>query len=397
MRVLQLYNNYQSGGGGETQVVQFIHELLTERGHSVHTCIRDNHTIQSLGAKVSAFVTGMYSPSAKTYVSNLIKDWRPDVVHVHNLYPLFSPSVLAACNEVDVPVVMSVHNYGLTCPVASHFSAGQTCQRCVGGREYHCLLRNCKGSVSASAGYSLRRAVARTCGQFGNRVNRFLAVSKFVKDKMVESGYDPTKIDIVENGIRLPQQMTSNDEGQYVAYVGGINIEKGVETLISAAINLPQCKFVFVGDGPNRAEWAARAPANCSFLGGMDRASVDHVYRNARFTVVPSLWWEPFGLVAIEAMSHGRAVVAASSGALSELVRHGKDGLLFPPGDQHALREAIRFLWNSPERAKEMGINGFQRARQRFGEDSFADRLLLSYGAAGVKNISVAGLCSAAN
>src|ERR1019366_148194 len=111
--------------------------------------------------------------------------------------------------------------------------------------------------------------------------------SKFVRDKMVESGYDPTKIDIVENGIRLPQQMSSSDDGQYVAYVGGMNIEKGVETLISAANKLPQCKFVFVGDGPSRAKWAAGAPANCSFLGSMDRASVAQVYRNARFTVVP--------------------------------------------------------------------------------------------------------------
>ncbi len=379
MRVLQLYNNYQSGGGGETRIVEFIEASLISRGHQVKTCIRDNNSIQSTVSKIRAFATGSYSPAAKRAVAEIIRDWNPDIAHVHNLYPLFSPSVLDACCEAGVPVVMSVHNYGLTCPAASRFRDGQTCELCLGGHEYRCLLNNCKASIFSSAGYALRHAVARKHHLFSDRVSLFLAVSEFVKEKLIEAGYDPAKIDVLENGTPVLPEDDACGEGEYVAYVGGMNVEKGVETLIGAAKLLPQCDFVFVGEGPMRAHWNATSPKNCSFVGGLDRAGVERIYRNARFTVVPSLWWEPFGLVVIEAMSHSRAVVAAESGALSTLINHGEDGLLFPPGDCHALAEAVLSLWNDPARARAMGVCGRQKTRRFFSEDVFADRLIDRY------------------
>ncbi len=173
MRVLQLYNSYQSGGGGETRIVEFIEASLLRRGHHIKTCIRDNHSIQSTASKISAFATGSYSPAAKRAVAQMIRDWKPDVAHVHNLYPLFSPSVLDACGDAGVPVVMSVHNYGLTCPAASRFREGQTCELCLGGHEYRCLLNNCKASIFSSAGYALRHAVARKHRLFSDRVSLF--------------------------------------------------------------------------------------------------------------------------------------------------------------------------------------------------------------------------------
>ena len=379
MRVLQLYNNYQSGGGGETRMVELIEQLLTARGHSVHTCTRDNKSIDSAGAKINAFITGIYSPSAKRDVARIIEEWTPDVVHVHNLYPLFSPSVLDACQEAKVPIVMSVHNYGLTCPSANHFRDGRTCQLCANGHEYRCLVGNCKGAMLTSAGYALRGAVARMRGQFTDRVDLFLAVSEFVKSKMVEAGYDPAKIDVLSNCVPLPRQVKQGAPGRYVAYIGAMNVQKGVETLLAAASKLPECEFVFVGDGPDRARWAGSAPRNCSFLGSMSRSDTEEIYRGARFVVVPSLWWEPFGLVVIEAMSHSRAVVAARSGALGELVTHGTDGLIFSHGDEVALAEAISTLWNDPAQAQQMGENGRKKVRQHFGEDLFADRLVASY------------------
>jgi glycosyltransferase involved in cell wall biosynthesis len=379
MRVLQLYNNYQSGGGGETRIVEFIEASLISRGHHVKTCIRDNHSIRSTASKISAFATGSYSPAAKRAVAQIIREWNPDVAHVHNLYPLFSPSVLDACCDAGVPVVMSVHNYGLTCPAANRFREGQACELCLGGHEYHCVLNNCKASIFSSAGYALRHAVARKHRLFSDRVSLFLAVSEFVKEKLVEAGYDPTRIDVLENGTPVLRENAAEDEGEYVAYVGGMNVEKGVETLIDAARLLPQCDFVFVGEGPMRAHWSATSPKNCSFVGSLDHFSVDRIYRNARFTVVPSLWWEPFGLVVIEAMSHSRAVVAAESGALSTLINHGEDGLLFPPGDCHALAEAILSLWNEPARARSMGEHGRNKALQFFSEDVFAERLIACY------------------
>jgi len=312
-------------------MVELIDRVLKLRGYSVKTCIRDSNRIGSRTDKIRAFATGVYSPSAKREVAGIIREWTPDVVHVHNLYPLFSPSVLEASQEAHVPVVMSVHNYRLTCPISVHFRNGQNCQLCIHGNAYHCLVGNCAGDPFTSAGYAFRNTVARMRGQFSDHVNLFLAVSGFVRNKMIEGGYDPQKIDVLENGVPLPQYTSSNLIGGHVAYVGRMREEKGVETLLKVARRLPACKFMFVGDGPERARWEAASTANCSFLGRQDSAGVEEIYRTARLVVVPSLWWEPFGLVVVEAMSHGRAVVAAQSGAIPELVTHGTDGLLFPP------------------------------------------------------------------
>jgi glycosyltransferase involved in cell wall biosynthesis len=379
MRVLQLYNNYKSGGGGETRVVEVIERLLTQRGHTVRTLVHDNSSIDSALHKVTVTFTGIYSFSARKNVAAVLAEWKPDIIHVHNLYPLFSPSVLKACRDASVPVVMSVHNYGLSCPTGAHFRDGQNCQRCLGGHEYQCILGNCKGSLFVSAGYALRSTVARTFRQFVDGVDLFLAVSDFVKIKMVEAGYNPAQIAVLENGAPIPAVLAGDSPGDYVAYIGGMNVEKGVETLLLAAQRLPHVEFVLAGHGPDQARWAASAPPNCRFVGRLDRQAVERLFRDARFTVIPSLWWEPFGLVAIEAMGFGRAVIAARSGALTDLVHDGIDGLLFPPGNIAALTTAIDTLWNDPVRACNMGALGRIRVEQQYSDEVFTDRLLEAY------------------
>jgi glycosyltransferase involved in cell wall biosynthesis len=378
MRILQLYNRYQSGGGGETRVVELIEQVLLEKKHTVKTLIRDSNDIQGPLSKLSLVFTAAYSPSAKREIHQEILSWKPDVVHVHNLYPLFSPSVLAACTEFHVPVVMSVHNYGLSCPVATHFRDGKPCQLCLGGREYHCILENCKGDITKSVSYALRSCVARVDQQFQKGVSLFLPVSHFVKKQMIDAGYSSDRIEVLENAVPIPGSIESC-EGDYVAYLGTMKVEKGVEDLLAAAARLPDCRFVFAGDGPDLARWAAAAPANCSFVGRQNRTAMEQTYKRARFTVVPSTWWEPFGLVVIEAMSYGKPVIAARSGALPELVEDGVTGLTYDPGNVDGLTNAITSLWNAPARTASMGLAGRQMVEKNFNLAHFTDKLIGAY------------------
>jgi glycosyltransferase involved in cell wall biosynthesis len=393
MRILQLYNRYQSGGRGESRVVELIEDVLSARGHTVRTVIRDSQDIDNAVDKVKAFVTGAYSRAARQAVHSELLSWTPDIVHIHNLYPLFSPSVLLACRDLRIPVVMTVHNYGLTCPTATHFRSDGACLRCIGGREYHCILGNCKDDFFKSTGYAFRSFVARTTDQFTGGVQLFLAISEFVKAQLVQAGFPASRIEVLENAVPMPAT-PAEPGGEYVAFLGGMQKEKGVPCLLEAAARLPQCKFVFAGDGPERRRWAHSAPKNCEFVGAQERRAVEDIYRRARFVVVPSVWWEPFGLVAIEAMSFAKPVIAARSGALTEVVQENLTGVTFAPNDCDGLTEAIAQLWNDPARVAELGGNAYHAASEKFNLSRFGDRLTGFYEAVVAPDRSTVALTS---
>ncbi len=378
MRILQIYNRYQSGGGGETRVVELIEQVLVGKGHEVKTLMRDSNSINGAIAKLGLVFTSSYSPEARRTVRKELLRWQPNVVHVHNLYPLFSPSVLHACRELNIPVVMTVHNYGLTCPVGTHFQSGAHCLRCVGGREYHCVLKNCKQDLIRSASYAFRSTVARVTGQFQTGVTLFLAISDFVKQQMVQAGFSANQIIVLNNAVPIPEEPGTGDSG-YVAFFGRMAAEKGLDTLLDSAVALPECRFVFVGDGPERARCASIAPPNCSFLGHQSRTAVEEVYQQARLVVVPSLWCEPFGLTAIEAMSYGKPVIVARSGALPGLVEENITGLAFEPGDAAALTISIRKLWSDVELCQGMGRAGREEVKKRYSLSNYSDKLIACY------------------
>lgn len=380
MKILQIYNNYKSGGGGETRVVQTTERLLREAGHQVETLLRDNHGISTIGDKISAFVNGIYSVAAKRDAAEYLRAYRPDIVHVHNLYPLFSPSVLTACQESSVPVVMTVHNHGLTCPTGAHFRDGKICQSCLTGHEYRCLTNNCKQDWFQSAGYALRSMTARHLRLFEANVSTFIAISLSIRNQLLKGGYPAGKIVHVPHGVALPDEGVDAAANKYVAYVGGLNSEKGVETILGAAPCLGDVPFKLAGTGANQKRMMETAPANIEFLGWQDRESLHRLYRNARFSVIPSVWWEPFGLVAVEAMSYGLPVIAARSGALEELVEDGVTGLLYDPGDIQGFASCVRELWANDELCRKMGRAARAKVVADYTEKKYLSRLLEIYG-----------------
>lgn len=134
MKIIQVHNRYRYRGG-EDSVVEATIEILKRRGISISLMERpslDNKC--SIFQKIRLFFSGIYSLSAKQDMSRIISKERPDLVHVHNLYPLLSHSILTACRKAGVPVVMTAHNYRLVCPIGFYFRAYQICEKCTGGK-----------------------------------------------------------------------------------------------------------------------------------------------------------------------------------------------------------------------------------------------------------------------
>lgn len=380
MKILQLYNKRDTVWGGEDYVVENTIQILEQKNEQVISWILSNSDLMSrFDGKLRAFTYGIYSPPMQHAMAEVIKREQPDIVHVHNLYPFFSPSVLIACRRARVPVVLHYHSHFLTCPTSWHFRDGEICERCTGGREYWCILKNCRGNIVESIGYALRSAVARKFRLFADNVTLFITTADFTKQRLVEAGFSKDRVVVVPCAITLATSTTNPSIGKHVVYAGRLSSEKGVETLIAAARLLPQLQFLIAGDGPIRKELEGIAPENVTFVGWLNKTQLSDFYSKARLAVVPSRWLEPFGLVVTDAMSNGLPVVAARIGGPAEIVEEGVTGFFFQPGNSMDLAEKINNLWTIPDLCQQIGQAGREKVIQVYTEDIYFKRLLAVY------------------
>lgn len=355
-------------------------DILQRKGEYVISWIRRNDELMSgLSGKVKAFFSGIYSRSARYAMGGIIEATNPDIVHAHNLYPFFSPSILVACKYAKVPTVLTCHSHLLTCPTTWHFKDNKICVRCIGGQEYWCFIKNCRNNLIESIGYAFRNAVASKLRLFTDNVTLFITASNFMKQRLIEAGFSKNRVVVVPLAITLAPSPTDPSLGEYVVYVGRLSPEKGVRALMTAARLLPQLKFLIAGDGPISKELEDAAPANVTFVGWRNPAQLSDLYHKARVAVAPSIWLEPFGLVVTDAMSHGLPVVVSSIAGPSEIVDEGITGLHFEPGNPTDLAEKINSLWTDPELCRRMGQTGREKVISEYNEDVYYKRLMAAY------------------
>lgn len=378
MRVLHAYNTHR-GFGGSDRATQATIDVLRERGVEVDEFVRDSRELpESLAGRIKAFAGGLYAAQAVRDFEAVLRERRPDVVHVHELYPLISPWILPSCTGAGIPVIMSCSDFRLSCPIATHYTRGEPCYRCVGGREYWCVLRNCRAHVPESVAYALRNASARHFGLFVGHVHRFVTASDYQRGVLAANAHiEPDRVVVNYCAITLPPEAVADPaRGEYVGFAGRFADEKGVEVMV-AACRLAGLPMRFAGDAPNHP--AVRSDDDASFVMTKSPAELAEFYRGARVLVVPSLWAETFGLVAAEAMSHAIPVVASRIGALQETVRDGETGLLAEPGNVEDFAEKIARIWNDPDLARRLGRNARKLVESEFGRQAHFDRLVPVY------------------
>ena len=287
--------------------------------------------------------------------------------------------MLKACRKAGVPVVLSLHNQGLTCPKADHLRDGKICEKCFGGKTWNCVRHNCRGSIVESVGYAVRAGAAHHRGWFADNATLVLGMTEFSRDRLVRAGYPAEKIRVLPNGVPLPAETTDPAAGAYVAFAGRLSEEKGLRSLIEAAKLAPEVPLRLAGDGPIADELRAAAPPNVTFLGRVAREDMPAFYAGSRALVLPSTCFEMCPLTILEAMGHGLPVVASQTGGLGELVADGRTGRLFPRGEAEPLAAALREVWSDAAKASLWGGAGRRRAEAEFSEDVFAARLLSLY------------------
>lgn len=381
--VLQVHTRYRRAGG-EDQVVEAERQLLEAAGISVVQVLFDNADLRdsrSLGGDLGLAAAAIWSRSAERQVRAAIATHRPDVVHVHNTFAAASPSVYAAAS--GVPVVQTLHNYRMVCPVATAFRDGQACTDCVGRFvPWPAVLHACvHGSRTQSAVAATTLAAHRALGTYRRRIGRYVALTSFQRQLMIDGGLPAGRIGVIPNFLE-PDPGIGDGPRSGILYVGRLTEEKGVRVLVGAAASGPGTIRV-AGDGPLRhlAEQADDA-GQIDYLGPLGPSAVFDELRRSAAMVMPSLWFEGFPLTVLEAFATGTPVIASRIGSLGEIIEDGVTGMLTEPHDAHRLAEKMAWAASHAEEMRQMGRRARQQYETRFRGPTHLGALLETYAAA---------------
>ncbi|MGN0237631.1 MAG: glycosyltransferase family 4 protein [Lepagella sp.] len=403
MKVLIVHNEYGKYSGEEAVVDRMV-RMYGDLGYEVAEYRRTTAgSRESLRGKIAGFASGIYSRSGVKEMGKILDREHPDVVNVHNLYPFISPAALWECKRRGIPVVMTIHNFRLMCPTGLFMRDNAPCELC---RERHdewgCVRHNCEHSMLKSIGYALRNMASRWRKDYLRCVDRFACITDFQRQKLISYGYPSEKIVVIPNTIETNSVKESEREresvmpkdkqraeglgdgiaqnsrsemrkpggescGRYVAYSGRISREKGVDMIVEVARRHPEIRFKFAGSVRD-PELVETLPENVEMVGFLSGKSLAEFYKNSKFFVMASRWYEGFPMTILEVAEYGKPMIGPAHGGFVEIIGSGQEsiGVLFEPSNIDSLEEAIVGLWGDESRVHELGVRAYEKLQREY-------------------------------
>jgi glycosyltransferase involved in cell wall biosynthesis len=387
MRIVVAHSRYRSAApSGENRVVDQETAALAGLGHEVELFERRSDDIDKwpAAAKAALPASVVWNGTVQRDLREVLRLRRPDVVHVHNTFPLLSASVLYACRNAGVPVVATIHNYKLACASGDFFRDGAVCHDCAQGLPVGAIRHGCyRGSRAATAPVVLATVAHRRAWR--TLVSAYACISAAQRDLLRGIGLPANRVFVRHN--MIPARPTAPAiRRPEVIYAGRLDAAKGLPVLLAGwdrylASGRTGLSLVIAGSGPLENEvgtWAAARPS-VRVVGQLTPDACATAMAAARAAVLPSAWEETFGLAAVEAMALGVAPVAAAHGAFPEIITDGVDGVLFRPGDAAALAAAFELADTNGAVFQEYGVRARETYEERFEPASSLQGLLDIY------------------
>lgn len=374
MRVLMVHNAYQQKGGEDSVVANEI-ALLRKHGHEVELYFRHNDEIVNQ-SKLSLLTQTVWSKKTHTEFLSLLKKINPDIIHVHNTFPLISPSLYWAAQTLNVPLVQTLHNFRLLCPQATFLRNGRVCEDCVGHIPWRGVIRRCyRGSFAQTAVLSGMLTIHRSMGTYKNKIDRYIALNEFCKNKYIQGGIPAQKIMIKPNfvddvGVGLEQRSG-------FLYVGRLSLEKGAR-IFADAFNAKQHGYLAVIGAGEESIYLTDIE-QLDLRGPQLPQDVRAAMRTSLALVLPSICYENMPMTLVEAYSSGLPVIASRLGPLCDLVEDGYTGLLFNAGDAADLADKMAWAYSNPEAMAQMGRNARAKYLAEYTEDKNYEILMNIY------------------
>lgn len=303
----------------------------------------------------------------------LLDDFQPDVVHLHNIHTQLSPVLAEIAHRRGIKVVWTMHDYKLLCPRYDCLRGGAyVCEECFTDK-HKVLDHKCMKDSRVASIVAYREAMAWNRGRLSASTDTFICPSAFMAGKLRQGGFPDDKIVVLPNFIDVDKCLPigGRERGDYYCYVGRLSHEKGVATLLDAAARLPY-RLILAGDGPLREELEASAPANVKFVGHKSWEELKAIVTSARFSVIPSEWYENNPLSVIEALSLGTPVLGARIGGIPELIEEGINGMTFQSSNTQELAAKIGQMWTAPFDYR--SIAG--EAKRKFNQQTFYEKYM---------------------
>jgi len=348
------------------------YDLLTQNSHYVEQFILDNsELINGFYSKLNLLFTTHYSNSSRKQISDILRYNVFDIIHVHNFFPLITPSVFDAAIQHSVPSVLTLHNFRLIHPNALLLYDGELDERSVRGSAYQCVWDGVyRDSIVQTAVVAHMIEYHRKQDTWEEKVDQFIALTEFAKQKFIEGGLPEEKISVKPNFTEdffpnFNPETHFEEKKPYFIYAGRISVEKGIKTLVQSWVeNKISNPLYIIGDGPlkTRLMKQSAGSSNIQWFDYVDRQKLLKFVKKARALILPSECYEGVPLTIIEAFSAGTCVITSDIGGQAEVVDDGINGLHFRVGDKNDLCERVYQIALNETSAREMGLN----ARQKF-------------------------------
>lgn len=381
MKVLLVHDFYKNLGGEDIAALA-DRELLESRGHQVFFYTRNNKEIESysLRQKLAFPINAVYSHRTHSEMSDVVRQFRPDIAYIQNFFPLISPSIYYTLHRLSVPIVQVVHDFRFMCPNGLLYTGGNVCERCKSGNYLQAVYHRCyRDSYSASMVAASIIAFTRFAGAL-DKISAFVCLTEFSRTKLIEIGIPEEKTFIRPHCIDVSQIGANFGVGEYILFLGRLTPEKGIWTLVKACSQLSQFDLKVVGTGPLENDLRTYVKdknlENIEIMGFKAGEEKWNLLLNASLVVVPSEWYETFCLVVMEAYAAGKPVIGSNLGSLPFVIEDGKSGLLFAAGDSADLREKITWLLEHGDERRKMGAYARFLAGSKYDPESVYQMLM---------------------
>jgi glycosyltransferase involved in cell wall biosynthesis len=346
MKILLIHNYYRYRGG-EDIAFDELKAMLSGKGMDLKVYTRNSASIKGPFRKFLSIFSLFYSFKAAKDIAGIVSGFKPDVAHIHNLFPLISVSILNVLKKCNIPIIQTIHNYRFFCANGLCLDKGKVCEDCLDLKISN-ILKDCKPE-NRFYNYLmlLNLFIIRRKNSF-KLIDRFITPGRFIKKKMIEAGVESSKISIVKNIIKLPGAVQKSGKGKepYFLYIGRISREKGIDKLVRMFGVLHGVRLKVLGDGPLlegiKREIKEKNFNNIDIMGYIDGREKNKILGSAAAVIIPSICYEVSPLVIMESFKSGVPAIVNNIGSLPENTIEGQNGFIYD--NQDDLKAKIKQL-----------------------------------------------------